>query len=244
MTKKIKIRKNIKDIWNSFMVEGADFSKSEFDIPFCPTTVDINEIPSTIITYSEAKVIYKKENRKNKNFENDAFVCFYEDDQNFDGKRKGIRVNPKKAYNILKHFKGIITPDFSTYQDFPISIKIFNTYRMRAFGYWYGTLCNKKVISNARWGTEETYKFCFNGIPQNSIIAIGTVGGSPFRLIDRKRFEEGLDEMVKILKPYAIIIYGSANYSCFDKLKDQDIKIYSYPSRTASYFKNRGDSNE
>ena len=64
MTKKIKTRKNIKDIWNAFMVKGADFSKSKFDIPFCPTTVDVDEIPSLIITYSEAKTIYKREYKK------------------------------------------------------------------------------------------------------------------------------------------------------------------------------------
>ena len=115
---------------------------------------------------------------------------------------------------------------------------------MRAFGYWYGTLCKKKIINNVRWGTKETYKYCFDGIPKNSIVAIGTVGGSPSKLKDRKRFEEGLDEMIRVLRPYAIIIYGSANYLCFDKLKDQGIEIYSYPSRTASYFKSRGDSNE
>lgn len=244
MTKKLKTRKNIKDIWNAFMVKGADFSKSKFDIPFCPTTVDVDEIPSAIITYSEAKTIYKKEHRKDKNFKHDAFVCFYEDDQNFDGKRNGIWVNSKRAYDILKHFKGIITPDFSTYQDFPIPFKILNTYRMRAFGYWYGTLCKKKIINNVRWGTKETYKYCFDGIPKNSIVAIGTVGGSPSKLKDRKRFEEGLNEMVRVLRPYAIIINGSANYPCLKNLEKQGIKIYSYPSRTASYFKSRGDSNE
>ncbi|MBQ0071515.1 MAG: DUF4417 domain-containing protein, partial [Spirochaetales bacterium] len=31
-----------------------------------------------------------------------------------------------------------ITPDFSTNQDFPEAIKIYATYRMRAFGYWLG----------------------------------------------------------------------------------------------------------
>ncbi len=235
-------RQNIKDIWNAFMVDGADFSLSDHDIPLCQTTLIPNEIPNRIITYSEAITIFNKLQKENKEFKYDAFVCFYEDDQNFDGKRKGIWVYPKNAYNVLRHFSGIITPDFSTYQDFPIALKIYNTYRMRAFGYWYGSKCGKNVINNVRWGTKETYCFCFDGIPKNSIVAIGTVGGSPFKLLDRKRFEDGLEEMVEKLKPSGMIIYGSANYPCFEKLEEQGIEIFEFPSRTNSYYKNRGKS--
>ncbi len=235
-------RKNIKDIWNAFMVDGADFSLSDYDIPSCPTTMKQDEIPDKIITYSEAITIYNRLHTKDKEFVYDAYVCFYEDDQNFDGKRKGIWVYPKNAYNVLSHFSGIITPDFSTYQDFPIALKIYNTYRMRAFGYWYGTKCGKNVINNVRWGTEETYSFCFDGITKNTIVAIGTVGGSPFKLLDRKRFEDGLEEMVKRLEPSGIIVYGSANYPCFKRLKEQGIKIFEFPSRTSSYYQNRRKS--
>lgn len=233
------IRANIKDIWNAFMVYGADFSASTFDIPLCPTTVRRDAIPNRIVTFSEAINIYNKFRKISEEFKIDAFVCFYEDDQNFDGKRKGIWANPRNAYNILKHFSGIITPDFSTYQDFPIALKIYNTYRMRAFGYWYGSKCEKYVINNLRWGTAETYRFCFDGIQKNSIVAIGTVGGSPFKLLDRKRFEDGLEEMIKRLCPHTIIVYGSANYPCFKRLKERGIEIFEYPSRTNSYYQNR-----
>ena len=41
------------------------------------------------------------------------------------------------------------TPDFSTYQDFPEPLKVYNTYRMRAFGYWL-TKNGIKVINNIR----------------------------------------------------------------------------------------------
>lgn len=33
--------------------------------------------------------------------------------------------------------------------------------------------------------------YCFDGIEENSTVAIGTVGGSPYKLIDRERFEKG-----------------------------------------------------
>ena len=231
------IRRNIKDIWSSFMVRGADFSASNFDIPFCPTTAD--SIPTGMITFSEAKRIYAKKIREDKDFQNSSFVCFYEDDQYFDGSFSGIWNNPRGAYNVLKHFKGIITPDFSTYQDFPSALKIYNTYRMRAFGYWYGRLCHKEVINNVRWGTDETFAYCFDSVPTDSIVAIGTVGGSPRKLIGRARFEKGLTVMIDRLRPKTILVYGSAKYPCFTRLKDMGVSVIEYPSRTASYFEKR-----
>ena len=234
-----KKRKNIKDIWNAFMVEGADFGSSDFDFPFCPTTIEADKIPTKLITYSEAINLCNKLSKVNKNFHYDAFVCFYEDDQYFDGKRKGIWAYPRNAYDILRHFSGIITPDFSTYQDFPIALKIYNTYRMRAFGYWYGTLCHNGVINNVRWGSRETYAFCFDGVPKNSLIAIGTVGGSPYKLLDRKRFEDGLHEMIIRLNPSGLIVYGSANFPCFEELKKRGMQIFQYSSRTNSYYQGK-----
>ncbi len=230
------IRKGIKDVWwRPYMVSGAKFSAN--DIPFCSTTAP--EMPTLILTYKEAKELYRKEMRKhNKDFMSLAYVCFYEDDCDFDS-IFGIWFRSKKAYDILSHFAGIITPDFSTYQDFPYPLKLWNTYRMRAFGYWYGEICSGNVINNVRWGTSETYSYCFDGIPKNSIVSIGTVGGSPRRLADRERFEKGLSEMMKILSPHTIIVYGSANYKCFKELEKQGVTIIAYPGRTSNVFAGR-----
>ena len=109
---------------------------------------------------------------------------------------------------------------------------------MRAYGYWLGRN-GINVINNVRWGTPETYRYCFDGIPEHSIVAIGTCGGSPRKLIDRRRFEDGLDEMIKRLKPHTIIIYGSAKYDCFEKLKERGINIIDFPSQTAKAFERR-----
>ena len=230
---KKQIRKGIIDVWwRPYMVAGADFSKN--DIPFCPTTA--TTLPVMIITYKEAKEIYSREMRRgNKCFSHLAFVCFFEDDWNFDS-ISGIWFRSSRAYKILSHFAGIITPDFSTYQDFPYPLKIWNTYRMRAFGYWYGTICGNAVYNNVRWGTSETYRYCFDGLPKHDIVVIGTVGGSPRKKIDRPRFEEGLTEMVRVLQPYTIIVYGSANYQCFRKLEKQGIKIIAYSGKTTKAF--------
>lgn len=64
----------------------------------------------------------------------------------------------------------------------------------------------------------------------------GTVGGNPRKLIDRDRFVAGIDKMVEVLEPQIILVYGSAKYPCFEKLKKQRIKIISYPSKTSMAF--------
>ena len=232
---KTLIRIGLKDLWNSKMVEGAIFS-NENDIPYCPTI--ISHIPKKIITWEEAKTIYAKKIRKDKDFHVDAFVCFYIDDYKFDGLISGIWWHPKRALKILKHFQGIITADYSTYVDFPDPINRFNTYRMRAFGYWIGKN-GLEVVNNVRWGYSYTYSYSFDGIDKNNVVAIGTVGGSPRKLADRNRFEEGILAMVDYLHPHTILVYGSANYPIFDVLREKEINIITYKSRTATAYEER-----
>ena len=201
------------------------------------------KMPKKLISYSRAKTMYDMHKKRGDiDFLVDACVHFYQYDQNFDGRRSGIWDYHFKAVEILRHFSGgIITPDFSTYADLPEPIKIVNTYKMRAFGYWYGTLLGNYVINNVRWGTSETFSYCFDGIPKNSIVAIGTVASGLREVKNRKDFEVGFDKMLEVLQPHTIIIYGSDNYEFFDKVREQ-IKIIHFRSETDIAL--RGELNE
>lgn len=220
-----------KDIWNGYMAKDAVFSPN--DIPFCPTTS--SKVPTDIVTWTEAITIYNKEMKRNPEFAFSAYIAFYEDDYKFDGPN-GVWKNSEKLLRIARHFEGVITPDFSTYQDFPDPIKRYATYRMRIIGFWLGKN-GISIINNVRWGTPETYQYCFDGIQKNSTVAIGTVGGSPRKLIDRERFNNGINYMVELLRPRNIIVYGSSNYDCFKLLEKDGIQIISYPSKTSRAFK-------
>jgi len=217
------------------MLEGATFSQN--DIPLCPTTAD--SLPSRLISYDEAKAVHRNEMRRgNTDYHVDAFIHFYIDDQKFDGKQSSIWLYPEKALSVIRHFSGLIAPDFSTYADFPEPLKIWNFYRMCSFGYWIGTL-GIPVISNVRWGTEETWRYCFDGNPQNSMLSIGTVASGIRLLKNRPLFEAGLFRMVDLLKPHTLIIYGSADYKCFNILRWKGIRIVPYPSKTSEAFAGR-----
>lgn len=223
---KIKIRRNLKDIWNAFMVKGAIFSKN--DIPICPTTSDT--IPKKLISYKEAKTIFNRQKKRETDFHYDVFVHFYLDDQAFDGEMTSIWRHPKKAYEVLKHFEGIIIPDFSTYLDFPEPLKRWNYYRMYAFGYWYGILCQKKVIAQARWDYPESFSYCFDGIREGDMVAIGTIASGLKEKENRERFEQGLKELIRAKHPSALLIYGGINLPIFKELVIKGIQIVHFQS--------------
>ncbi len=138
-----------------------------------------------------------------------GFVYFYKDDYKFES----IWKYPKAALQKLKRFAGIITPDFSTY-------------RMRAFGYWLGKQ-GCQVINNVRWDNPDSYKYCFDGIPQNSIVAVSTVGCLKNKN-DQWRFVKGLEVMVGRLNPSHILVYGKAGRNFFDKYIKYGIPVTFY----------------
>ncbi len=229
-------RKGCEDMWNAFMVSKAEFTYPS-DIPICKSSASV--MPKHLISFDDAKTIYKKACRScNDNFFVNAFVHFYIDDQKFDGKQSSIWLYPEKALSVIKHFAGVITPDFSTNADFPDPWKRFNTYRMRAFGCWMNQL-GIPVINNVRWGTLETWSYCFDGIPKYSTVSIGTVASSLKQISVRPNFEEGLFKMINIIEPKTIIIYGSDKYLFFDRLRQNGINIIAFPSKTSEAFKRR-----
>lgn len=232
-------RSGCHDMWNAFMFKGAEFVLGS-DIPVCNSTKEI--IPHELISFEDAKHIYKSKIRECPTFFVDAFIHFYIDDQKFDGTTSGIWSNPYKALEIIRHFAGAITPDFSTNADFPDAIKRYNTFRMRAFGQWLISN-NITVINNVRWGTIETWDYCFDGIPYGSIVSIGTVASGLKKLENRPLFEDGLRKLVDLIHPSTIIVYGSSKYSVFDELSKEGINIVSFPSKTSLAFSSRKEVN-
>ena len=202
-------KKLFDSMYKAYMVEDAKFC-GEFDIPECPCTA--TEIPTDLVYYADSKIPV--------NF--NGFVHFYMDDYKFDS----IWRYATTALKRLKRFAGIITPDFSTYQDMPVAFKIYNTYRMRAFGYWLGKQ-GMQVINNVRWGTPESYMYCFDGIPKNSIVAISTVGCIKDKR-DEQRFTDGLYVMVERLNPSHILVYGKKGRSFFDKYIENGTPVTFY----------------
>lgn len=114
--------------------------------------------------------------------------------------------SPELYVDKLIEFECVFTPDFSLYSDMPIAMQIWNTYRSRLVGQImqdYGV----KVIPTVSWGKPETFEFCFDGIEEGSICVVSTIGVK--RDEDAAQiWRDGMDEMIKRIKPYAIWCYG------------------------------------
>ena len=91
------------------------------------------------------------------------------------------------------------------------------------------------MINNVRWGGEETFSYCFDGIPQNSVVAVGTVASGLHNPQNRKLFEDGFLKMIEVLKPHTVIVYGSDKYSAFDRVRQQ-VRILQFKSERAKAF--------
>lgn len=119
--------------------------------------------------------------------------------------------NPKKYTSYFKRFPVIFTPDYSCYSEMPIVVQMFQYFR----GLWIGRFYQEEditVVPSVGWTDENSYDFAFRGIPTHHTVAVSTVGNmkDPVR---RMYFEMGLEEMVDVLKPKTILMYGSARYN-------------------------------
>ena len=204
------IRSGCKDVFHAFMVSNANY-KGMLEIPCIASET---AIPNKLIPFSKAI--------SGKNF--DAWVHFYEDDAAFER----LWNQPLKYLPILKRYNGVISPDFSLYRDMPLVMQQWNIYRSHAVAAWLQSE-GIPVIANVRWGDKRTYNICCLGIPKSSTIAIGS--HSCIKLLqERSFFINGLEYVVKKLKPKTIVVYGATPNAIFDKYKNAGIEILQFDS--------------
>lgn len=208
----IKLNENLKNkqVFHGFLAQNAIFC-GKYDIPYVESD---GIVPEKVITFS--KCISSKDY--------DCWVIFYEHDNVFE---KFWR-NPEKYLEILKKYKGVVTPDFSIYGDMPLTVQIYNTYRQRLLGHWLKEN-GIKVIPNVRWCKEDSYEFCWDGLAEDDIVFIGSHGCLK-NSEDKKTFISGLYEMVRILHPRIICVYGSAPDYIFSQIRKKGIIIKQYDS--------------
>ena len=174
------------------------FLRNEFDasgkwnIPIIrKTELDLAYV--NLISYTDIKTNDIDENKQ-------RGIHFYIDDY----KMEGLYYNHERSIHRIAQYKFVITPDYSLYRDMPKAVQLFNVFRSR----WCGAFWRSKgitVIPNVSWGDSTTFEFCFDGIEEGSIVAVGTIGCKRSKLA----FMRGYNEMLKRIKPSAIICYGS-----------------------------------
>lgn len=135
-------------------------------------------------------------------------VHFFIDDYQF------LRVwtQPDTYLAMLAKFQAVLTPDFSTYTDFPKAVQVYNHYRKHWLGaYWqqHGI----RVLPTISWSDEASFEWCFDGEPVGATVAVSSVGTQVNREAGRL-FMAGYNEMLERLQPSKIIMYGKVPDGC------------------------------
>lgn len=132
----------------------------------------------------------------------DKICHFFIDDYQFER----VWNDADRYLTVLRKFKAALSPDFSMYTDFPRAVQIFNHYRNQWLGaYWQEHGID--VIPTVGWSTEDSYDWCFDGVPKNALVCISTVGS--FSDDDSKRlWLKGYQKSLEVLTPKKILFYG------------------------------------
>lgn len=110
---------------------------------------------------------------------------------------------------ILSMYKGVIQPDFSQYTDMPPVMRMWNHYRRMCMAQYYQHE-GLRVIPAPCWSDEDSFEYCFDGMPKGSCVCISSVGCIQ-NVKAATLFKAGFKEALKQLEPSQIILYGAIN---------------------------------
>jgi len=130
-----------------------------------------------------------------------------------------VYANPEKALEKLDQYYALMTPEFSTYKNMPLTLQAYSTFKNRwcgAFWQYHGM----KVIPTIAWGTPASYEFCFDGVEQNAVVAVSTY----YHEDNKTGFMAGYNKMLEALNPAAIVCYGKP----FDEMEGNIIELNPY----------------
>ena len=155
----------------------------------------------------------------------DGGVHFFTDDYRFES----VWNRPNKGIQALQPYTTVLTPDFSLYRDWPLTLQLWNTYRNR----WCGCLWQTEgfqVVPTVSWSSADSYAFCFAGVPPYATVAISAVGVNLREPLEQHLFMAGLREMLLCLKPRHVLCYGKLP-SAFRGLVTDSAELHTYPTR-------------
>ena len=191
----------------AYNLDLIDYNNLTNDFWQMPTIKNNNFIPDDLIGFNYAL------SSKEKN----CGVHFYVDDYQFER----VWNSPEKYIDVLMEYDCILSPDFSLYMDMPMPIKIWNIYRSRQIGAFYQSK-GIKVIPTISWAEPGTFEFCFEGIPQGSVVSVSTIGVKEHNDA-LEIWREGMTEMIKRISPSTILVYGGKLDFDYGKIK---VKYY------------------
>ncbi len=149
------------------------------------------------------------------------FLCVpYTERQKYDGSNQAIHFflhdfkfrdavwcNLEYTTYTISQYDYLFTPDLSLWKDYPTDYyNMQNIFRTRFVGaYWQ--ICGFKVIPTASWGSLNSFEYCFDGLPMNSVVAVCGMGNRK-NINSYNQWCYGLRRLEEEKSPTLIMVYG------------------------------------
>ena len=174
---------------------------------------------------------YATSNRAIKEHSND-FIHFFLPDHYIERVWDNV-----EAYEpVLGYYKAVVQPDFSQYIGMHRAMLIWQHYRRM----WLAAYLQRKgmhVIPAPCWSDEESFEYCFDGMPKHSCLCISTVGCMQSTKA-RMAFNTGFKETLKRLKPSQLILYGKIDDAIRNNVQCPYVQIDSDMKKRINRYKN------
>lgn len=144
---------------------------------------------------------------------------------------------PDDYIPVFNQYKALIQPDFSQYVGMPKAMLIWQQYRRMWLARYYQDR-GLKVIAAPSWSDEESFEYCFDGMPKNSCLCISSVGCIQNPDV-RNRFMLGFKETLNRLTPTQIILYGTITNDMKDLMECPWVHLESEQKRRIDAYKRR-----
>ena len=135
-------------------------------------------------------------------------IHFFVDDYHFDNIWFQFNIYTK----MLARFDAVLTPDWSIYTDWPVAVNMWNHYKKHYVGAYLQSM-GVRVYPTIEWSDKDSYKWCFDGEPEKSCVAVASIGTQQ-NIEARKLFVYGYDAMLERLQPETIMFWGSLPKEC------------------------------
>ena len=202
---------------NMHLTEGIEFTSDNQFAQLQPYNGSTN---FDVIAYSDRK----KHTGKNQ------ALHFFENDYVF---REAVWNRLEQTTHSISKYDFVFTPDFSLWVD--LNTNFFNKesiFKTRFIGaYWQH--CGFNVIPTVSWGNIDSFKYCLEGLPTNSILAISGMGHRK-SVAAKKLWEYALRKIEEQKKPTMLLIYG----------EHEDIPFVRVPIKFIECFISRKFRNE
>lgn len=124
----------------------------------------------------------------------------------YDYRFKGLWSNLEKRTYEMCDYRLLLTPDYSLAVDVPDFCNKTHLFQTRFVGaYWQQ--CGYDVLPTASWGNVDSFKYCFEGLPEHSKLAVSGIGHQKSRA-HTILWQEALRELERQKSPTQIIVYG------------------------------------